>query len=144
MPELPEVETTRLGIAPHITSRCIQDVTIRQPRLRWPITEGFADSVRGQVIDLVQRRGKYLLIKLGSGHIMIHLGMSGSLRILTEADAANVGKHDHVDLIFDHGQVLRFTDPRRFGSIFWIEGDPLEHALLKHFGTRAVIRSLRW
>lgn len=116
MPELPEVETSRLGILPHLKNQKIQDIIIRQPKLRWPIpTEIFL--AKGQKILDVKRRAKYLLLQLEDGWIVIHLGMSGSLRILLEPQVED--KHDHVDLLLNNGVTLRYTDPRRFGAWLW-------------------------
>lgn len=130
MPELPEVETTRRGIAPHIIGKKVVQVVVRQPRLRWPVSAELAQCLTGRTVESVSRRAKYLFIETGHGKVMIHLGMSGSLRILPAFVAA--GKHDHVDMIFDDGYVLRFRDPRRFGSIFWLPGS--EHVLLDNLG----------
>jgi formamidopyrimidine-DNA glycosylase len=128
MPELPEVETTRRGIAPALIGRRVSDVVVRDRRLRWPIEHRFESSIRHQTVRRVERRAKYLLIGFDVGTLIVHLGMSGSLRIL---DAKILPKaHDHWDLILDSGKVLRFHDPRRFGSAHWTESDPLEHKLL--------------
>lgn len=116
MPELPEVETSRLGILPYLKNQTIDDIIIRQPKLRWPIPSEITSAKDQQIID-VQRRAKYLLLQLTTGWIVIHLGMSGSLRILLEPQPE--GKHDHVDLVLQNGTVLRYTDPRRFGSWLW-------------------------
>jgi len=131
MPELPEVETTRSGIEPHLVGRKVKTVLVRESRLRWPVSPDLGQSVTGQVIDGVSRRGKYLLIETRRGKVMIHLGMSGSLRIL--AETVPVEKHDHVDLVLDDKKVLRFRDPRRFGSIFWLPGES-SHKLLDKLG----------
>lgn len=119
MPELPEVETTRRGIEPHITHQRITAMDIRQPKLRWPIPQTLAEQIHGAVINKVQRRGKYLLVEFDMGTMLIHLGMSGSLRILELEQAHVIGKHDHVDWILNNEKVLRFTDPRRFGAVLW-------------------------
>ncbi|MBL4583273.1 MAG: bifunctional DNA-formamidopyrimidine glycosylase/DNA-(apurinic or apyrimidinic site) lyase [Pseudomonadales bacterium] len=132
MPELPEVETTRRGIEPHIVGCAVDRVTIRQPKLRWPITEGLAEIAKGQRLKQVHRRGKYLLLEFDTGHLLIHLGMSGNLRVLQEATTAQ--KHDHVDIDFEGGSCLRFTDPRRFGAVLWIEGAFEQHPLLAKLG----------
>lgn len=132
MPELPEVETTRRGIAPHIENRTIKTVQIRDSRLRWPVAADLPNILTGQRIQAVARRGKYLLLETGTGVLLVHLGMSGSLRIID--NALPVGKHDHVDIAFDNGTVLRFNDPRRFGSILWATGEVAEHTLLKNLG----------
>lgn len=132
MPELPEVETTRRGIAPHILDQEVTNVSVRERKLRWPVPARLPSLLRGQCIRAVNRRGKYLLIETGAGTLMIHLGMSGSLRIVTAAQALR--KHDHVDIGFANGNVLRFHDPRKFGSIHWITGDPAGHPLLCELG----------
>ncbi len=130
MPELPEVETTRRGIEPAIVGRTITGWTLRQPRLRWPVV--LPDALRGQRIQRVLRRAKYLVLETASGSLILHLGMSGSLR-LTKA-GSTVGPHDHVDLEIDGGRVLRLTDPRRFGSIHYHHGDWRTHWLIKDLG----------
>lgn len=117
MPELPEVETTRRGLAPHLVGRTVLALDIRQPRLRWPIPDALRTSLPGQRIEEVERRAKYLLIHTAVGSALLHLGMSGSLRVLPAATP--IGTHDHVDWRLDSGRVLRFTDPRRFGSQLW-------------------------
>ena len=117
MPELPEVETTRRGIAPHVEGRRIVATTLRRPDLRWPIPAAIRDELPGQRISAVRRRAKYLLLDAESGTAILHLGMSGSLRVLPAATPAQT--HDHVDLALDSGRVLRLTDPRRFGALLW-------------------------
>ncbi len=117
MPELPEVETTRRGIAPHVIDRHIVRVVLRRPDLRWPIPAAISAELPGQRIVAVQRRAKYLLLEAQTGSALLHLGMSGVLRVLP-ADLA-AASHDHVDLILDSGAMLRFTDPRRFGCLLW-------------------------
>jgi formamidopyrimidine-DNA glycosylase len=131
MPELPEVETTRRGIAPHIEGQRIHKITIRQPKLRWPIPRGLDKRLSGQIIHSVQRRGKYLLIETGDGSLILHLGMSGSLRIVDRETPAR--KHDHVDIALDNGKCLRFHDPRRFGALLWSR-TPFEHELISKLG----------
>jgi formamidopyrimidine-DNA glycosylase len=132
MPELPEVETTLRGIRPLLENSIIQAVSIRQRKLRWPVTHGLARRIRGEEILAVARRAKYLLLIFRHGTLMIHLGMSGRLRVLP----VNVppGKHDHVDFILTNRRVLRFHDPRRFGSVLWVRGDPLQSPQLAHLG----------
>lgn len=132
MPELPEVETTRRGILPALKDRRIQEVTVREPRLRWRISADFAAQLRGQRIDGVRRRAKYLLIGLERGTVIWHLGMSGSLRVLT-AETALLA-HDHLDILLDSGQRLRFNDPRRFGSVHFTLEQPEQHRLLRKLG----------
>lgn len=131
MPELPEVETTRRGIAPQLVGQRVSRVLVREPRLRWPIPEDLDVRLSGQRIEAVERRAKYLLIKAEVGTLIAHLGMSGSLR-LVPADLA-VGKHEHVDIVLDSGMALRYTDPRRFGALLWSD-DPLSHVLLASLG----------
>jgi formamidopyrimidine-DNA glycosylase len=129
VPELPEVETTRRGIAPALAGRRIRRATVRERRLRWPIAAEFESAVRNQIIRKVERRAKYLLIRLGNGTMILHLGMSGSLRLVSAGTAPKI--HEHWDLLLDSGRILRFHDPRRFGSLLWTEDDPLEHVLLR-------------
>lgn len=130
MPELPEVETTRRGIEPHVVGRRIVALVVYEPRLRWRVPDGLPALVTGQRILATGRRAKYLLLSLESGTLIVHLGMSGSLRVLP-ADAPR-RLHDHVDIALDSGHVLRFNDPRRFGSLHYTSGDPLGHPLLSH------------
>jgi formamidopyrimidine-DNA glycosylase len=134
MPELPEVETTRRGIEPHVLDTTIADVVVRQRQLRWPVTRGIKKIVTGKTIVQVSRRGKYLLFQFSDdgGYMMIHLGMSGSLRLLPHN--ASPRKHDHVDIVFASGQLLRFHDPRRFGALLYFKHAPEEHPLLSHLG----------
>jgi len=130
MPELPEVETTRLGILPHIKNCSLCRMEVRTPRLRWPIE--LPAELKGQVVQDVKRRAKYLLIHLETGALILHLGMSGSLKIVKRG--SNAGKHDHVDLEFDNGNVLRFNDPRKFGSLHFQKHPVESHWLLKNLG----------
>jgi formamidopyrimidine-DNA glycosylase len=132
MPELPEVETTRRGIAPWIEGRRIRELVVREPRLRWPIPRPLAGKLRGARVRALARRGKYLLLDTGRGTALIHLGMSGSLRVLRRP--LPPGKHDHYDILLDSGDRIRFTDPRRFGSLLWTETDPHRHRLLASLG----------
>jgi formamidopyrimidine-DNA glycosylase len=129
MPELPEVETTRRGIAPAILGRRISAVVVREPRLRWRIAATLPDAVSQQTVRAVRRRAKYLLIDLDQGSLILHLGMSGNLRVMSAETAPLT--HDHVDIVLETGQCLRFNDPRRFGSLHFTEGDPGEHPLLR-------------
>ena len=117
MPELPEVETTRRGLAPHVEGRIVTAATLRRADLRWPIPAEISEVLPGQRIDAVRRRAKYLLLDTGAGSALLHLGMSGSLRVVP-ADTP-VRAHDHVDLALDSGRLLRFNDPRRFGCLLW-------------------------
>ncbi len=116
MPELPEVEVTRQGIAPFLIGQVISRVVVRQPQLRWPIPRELVKRLPGQTITAVRRRAKYLLIDMPAGTLILHLGMSGSLRVLTTPVAP--GRHDHFDLICA-GKTLRLNDPRRFGAVLW-------------------------
>src|SRR6266436_9062333 len=128
MPELPEVEVTRRGLLPHLSGRVISGVEIREPRLRWPV----APTVRrlaGRTIRSIHRRGKYLLVDCGDGHLILHLGMSGSLRVLPPGTPAQ--KHDHFDLVLGD-RVLRLRDPRRFGAVLWTRAAVDEHPLIAH------------
>ncbi|MDT0634409.1 bifunctional DNA-formamidopyrimidine glycosylase/DNA-(apurinic or apyrimidinic site) lyase [Spectribacter hydrogenoxidans] len=132
MPELPEVETTRRGLAPHVVGRHVVTVTVRQPRLRWPVTPQLARDLPGRRIDALTRRAKYLLLAAGDGHLLMHLGMSGRLRIVPTDTPA--GLHDHLDIRLDSGQVMRLNDPRRFGCALWLQHPPDEHALIAGLG----------
>jgi formamidopyrimidine-DNA glycosylase len=132
MPELPEVETTRRGIAGRLTDRRIDQVIVRDRRLRWPIPKGLEARLTGQTITQVTRRAKYLLVVTTGGSAIMHLGMSGSLRIV-RPDVA-VQKHDHYDIRVDSDDILRFNDPRRFGCLLWSEHDPATHPLLARLG----------
>ena len=132
MPELPEVETTRTGIAPHLVGQTVQRVTVRAARLRLPIPAALAVELPGQVIRAVERRGKYLLLRTDQGTVIMHLGMSGSLRVLPSSSP--VRPHDHVEIFFGDGLVLRMHDPRRFGVVLWTPHPPLAHPLLCALG----------
>jgi formamidopyrimidine-DNA glycosylase len=132
MPELPEVEITRRGIEPAILGRTLTGVVIRNASLRWPIPRRLPALVTGKIVRSVRRRGKYLLIEVDGGHLILHLGMSGSLRVVKAAEPAGV--HDHVDLQFGT-DALRLRDPRRFGALLWHAGaDVMSHELLSHLG----------
>ncbi len=133
MPELPEVETSRRGIEPHIINRKIGDVVIRQYKLRWPIPKSLPSKIKNHKLIQVARRGKYLLLNFDhAGTVIIHLGMSGSLRICTASTP--VGKHDHIDFVFSNRKVLRLTDPRKFGCVLWTKQAIEEHKLLSKLG----------
>jgi formamidopyrimidine-DNA glycosylase len=138
MPELPEVETTRRGIAPHILGQCITELLVRERRLRWPVARELAKQLRGQRITAVTRRGKYLLLRMPAGSLIIHLGMSGSLRLVDTQSP--VKKHDHLDIVFEHGQILRYHDPRRFGCVLFTQEATEEHFLLKDLGVEPLER----
>jgi formamidopyrimidine-DNA glycosylase len=131
MPELPEVETTRLGLAPHLEGRRIVRVTLRRPDLRWPIPPEIPALLPGQRILGLRRRAKYLLLDLDPGSALLHLGMTGGLRVLDPDTPA--GPHDHVDVLLDSGRLLRFTDPRRFGCLLWQPRGEV-HPLLRDLG----------
>jgi formamidopyrimidine-DNA glycosylase len=131
MPELPEVEVTRRGIEPHLAGRVITGATVRNAGLRWPIPRGLAKTLTGLKVQAVKRRAKYLLLDCGAGHLILHLGMSGSLRITDRVEPA--AYHDHFDLELGT-TVLRLTDPRRFGAVLWKRGAVLEHKLLRDLG----------
>ena len=118
MPELPEVEVCRLGISPHVLEQKINQVVVRQPQLRWAIPEQIQQAC-GQNVKAVQRRSKYLLLILANGTILLHLGMSGTVRVLPSNTPAV--KHDHFELHFDNNKMLRLNDPRRFGAVLWLE-----------------------
>lgn len=131
MPELPEVETTRRGLAPHLENKRVKSVLLRRPDLRWPIPEEISELLPGQRIDAVRRRAKYLLLDTDAGSALLHLGMSGSLRVLPAKTLPTA--HDHVDIALDSGRVLRFNDPRRFGSLLW-QPSGETHELLQGLG----------
>ncbi|MDH5229363.1 MAG: bifunctional DNA-formamidopyrimidine glycosylase/DNA-(apurinic or apyrimidinic site) lyase [Gammaproteobacteria bacterium] len=132
MPELPEVETTRRGISPHILNKTIQQVIIRHHGLRWPVDKDLPQLLQQQSINTIERRGKYLIFSLANGSILLHLGMSGSLAIVNTNTP--IRKHDHVDIVFNDNTCLRFHDPRRFGAIVWTTQAIEEHDLLKRLG----------
>jgi|TARA_R110002072_G_scaffold99563_12_gene218980 formamidopyrimidine-DNA glycosylase len=131
MPELPEVETTRRGVEPHCLNQVVRRVIVREARLRWPVPDQLVALLSGQVIEAVQRRAKYLLFRTAAGSLMVHLGMSGSLRLVDATEPP--GRHDHIDILFDGGVCLRYHDPRRFGCFLWLApGD--DHPLLRNLG----------
>jgi len=132
VPELPEVETTRSGIAPHVEGKMVEELVLRRRKLRYPVPQTLLVDLPGQVISKVGRRGKYLLLSAETGTVMVHLGMSGNLRLVDVNVPAE--KHDHIDIVFEGGKALRLHDPRRFGSVLWLEGDPHEHKLLANLG----------
>lgn len=138
MPELPEVETTRLGIEPHLEGQVIKQVIIRDYRLRWAIDSDLPSKLAGLRIISIARRGKYLLLQFKKGTLLIHLGMSGSLRVLKKIIPPK--KHDHLDLILENGTCLRLTDPRRFGAVLWTTEDLTKHKLLKALGPEPLSR----
>jgi formamidopyrimidine-DNA glycosylase len=132
MPELPEVETTRRGVAPLLEGRRVLAVEVREPRLRQPVPAALPALLTGQRLRAVARRAKYLLFDFGAGTLLVHLGMSGSLRVVPR-EAPRL-PHDHVEIDFGPRHALRLRDPRRFGLMLWTVGDPLAHPLLAHLG----------
>jgi len=132
MPELPEVETTRRGLAAHLIGLTINHVIVRNAKLRWPIPDNLPGLLCSRTILSIKRRAKYLLMDCGDGTLILHLGMSGSLRILPTAVSPE--KHDHFDLVLNNGSIMRLRDPRRFGAILWDSGDVLTHPLLASLG----------
>ncbi len=137
MPELPEVETTLRGLSPHLLEQTIIGASVRESRLRWPIPLDLNHTLEGLVVNRLQRRGKYLLLRCGSkrktsGTLILHLGMSGNLRIATPD--LPLKKHDHLDIQFRNKVILRFNDPRRFGAVLWTTEPPEQHSLLCHLG----------
>src|SRR3982751_3890674 len=138
MPELPEVEVTRRGLAPQIAGRIISGVEIRQARLRWPVPQAVR-KLAGLTVKAIRRRGKYLLVDCGDGHLILHLGMSGSLRMLPTGTPAQ--KHDHFDLMLGD-RILRLRDPRRFGAVLWTVADVDMHPLIANLGVEPLSRAL--
>ena len=132
MPELPEVETTRRGIEPHVLGRRVARVVVRDARLRWRVPKAIAKELPGQRINAVNRRGKYLLLATDAGTAILHLGMSGRLRVIDAEEPP--AKHDHVDIVLDNGRALRLHDPRRFGAVLWTAAPPEDHKLLAGLG----------
>lgn len=143
MPELPEVEITRRGIAPHVEGKPVTGVAVRNARLRWPVPADLERRIRGHEVRRVLRRGKYLLFDCGAGWLIVHLGMSGSLRVV-RADA-QASAHEHVDLVFGR-EALRLRDPRRFGAVLWTTGDVNAHPLIARLGMEPLSRKFsgRW
>ncbi len=132
MPELPEVEITLRGLAPHLVGQRVTGVVIRQPQLRWPIPPNLPGLLAGQTIRSLRRRARYLLAEFDHGILILHLGMSGSLRMLPAGTPPE--KHDHFDLLLASGMLMRLRDPRRFGAVLWHSGDPAQHPLLSGLG----------
>lgn len=136
MPELPEVEVTRRGIEPYVTGRRVERVEVRTSALRWPVPADLALTLARQAVHKVERRGKYLLFEVDAGWFIVHLGMTGTLRVLRPEQALDPAKHDHIDWIFNEF-VLRYRDPRRFGAVLWharADGDVYAHPLLASLG----------
>lgn len=132
MPELPEVETTLRGIEPYVLNKKIKSVEVRDTRLRWPVSKNFVQNIQGLTINSLQRRAKYLLLENKNGFFVLHLGMSGSLRITHEKEA--LLKHDHIVFHLPNKKHMRFNDPRRFGCALWLGKQPYKHDLLNHLG----------
>lgn len=131
MPELPEVETVRRGLAPHVENHRLAGALVREARLRWPVPADLDERLRGRTVRALERRGKYLLFHLYGGCLICHLGMSGSLRLCPAGSPR--GRHDHVDLALDDGRLLRYRDPRRFGAMLWSDA-PASHPLIASLG----------
>ncbi|HEX9181118.1 MAG TPA: bifunctional DNA-formamidopyrimidine glycosylase/DNA-(apurinic or apyrimidinic site) lyase [Burkholderiales bacterium] len=138
MPELPEVETTRRGLQPRVVGKRVAGVHVHDRRLRWPVPRNLPQLVSGLRVESLERRGKYLLFNLGAGTLIVHLGMSGSLRLLPAGTPRQ--KHDHFDLLLEDGWLARLRDPRRFGAVLWQPGDPRRHALLADLGPEPLER----
>lgn len=137
MPELPEVETTRRGLKPHLEHQQVKQLKVRNPNLRWPVDAGLPRRLKDAKLVSLERRGKYLLLNFTKknqplGTALWHLGMSGSLRIVSQSEP--VKKHDHIDLVMADGIIARFNDPRRFGALVWTEEAVEQHALISHLG----------
>jgi formamidopyrimidine-DNA glycosylase len=132
MPELPEVETTRRGLVPHVVGRRVRGVVVRDPRLRWPVPRNLPAKLRGEEVLAIRRRGKYLLFDCRHGHLLVHLGMSGRIAIVAADSPPRT--HDHVDVRLEGGSAMRFTDPRRFGAMLWLASPAEDHALLRGLG----------
>lgn len=132
MPELPEVEVTRRRLEQELVGKSFTEVVLRVKKLRFPVPENLYGILRGQKVRGIDRRGKYLLFDCGNGWLLVHLGMTGFLQL--HRGASPPGKHDHIDFVFDDGLLLRFHDPRKFGIVAWLTGDPLQHPLLAGIG----------
>jgi formamidopyrimidine-DNA glycosylase len=132
MPELPEVESARCGIEPHLVGQYVSKVVVRNKNLRWPVPADLVKSLPSQIIRSVERRAKYLLLRTDTGTVILHLGMSGSLRVVPCSTPPL--KWDHVDIALANGQCLRLRDPRRFGAVLWTTADPTQHKLLRGLG----------
>ncbi len=131
MPELPEVETTRLGVAPYCQGQVVRELVVRESRLRWPVPQQLSALIANRTIQGVERRGKYLLFRTAVGSLLVHLGMSGSLRVVDATEPP--GRHDHIDIRLRSGACLRFHDPRRFGCFLWLAPGE-QHPLLSNLG----------
>ncbi len=133
MPELPEVETTRLGIIQALENKQLKRCYVHDSRLRWPVPSDLSEMIDGNCLQSINRRGKYLLFDFAHGHVLLHLGMSGRLQLFEQEPPPRL-KHDHIEFYFANDYCLRFNDPRRFGCCLWIETEPQTHALLKDLG----------
>ncbi|MDG1733699.1 MAG: bifunctional DNA-formamidopyrimidine glycosylase/DNA-(apurinic or apyrimidinic site) lyase [Thalassotalea sp.] len=140
MPELPEVEVCRLGITPHVLNKTVANVIVRNSRMRWPITPTI-DEICGEKIIAIERRAKYLLLKTSKGTLVLHLGMSGTIRVIDKN--CEVAKHDHFDLVLTSGVALRLNDPRRFGAVLWVTDDISEHPLLLKLGPEPLLEDFK-
>ena len=140
MPELPEVETTLRGLAPFIVGAEIEQCFVRCPKLRWPIDASLPEILSGQRVHAMSRRGKYILMTLDQGTLILHLGMSGRICILTSSQPAK--RHDHIDIVFSGNHVMRYTDPRRFGALLWTNNHPFSHPLLNNLGVEPLTSDL--
>ena len=129
---MPEVETTVRGISPLMKGNTVTRLTVRESRFRWPVSDTLGSQIVGKRIDCIQRRAKYILIKVGGGHVLIHLGMSGSIRGSTIKEPPR--PYDHVEFEINGDQLLRLRDPRRRGCVLWIDGDPDDFHLLANLG----------
>jgi len=140
MPELPEVEVTRQGILTYVENQVINKIIVRQPKLRWPIpVKTLKNNLLNAKVHSLTRRGKYLLFEVESGYFLIHLGMSGYLRVLSNNHPP--GKHDHFDLYFKNNHLIRFNDTRRFGAVLWLGEKPFEHKLLSQLGVEPLTKN---
>lgn len=139
MPELPEVETTRRGIIKQIRNRTIIKAIVRNHQLRWPVDKDLSDKIAQAQVTDVARRAKFLILETTKGNLILHLGMSGSLRYLPADTAAQ--KHDHLDLVFDNHHCLRLKDPRRFGAVLWTEDPVDQHPLLRDLGPEPLLKA---
>ncbi len=137
MPELPEVEVCRQGITPHVLMQTVAKIIVRNKNMRWPITDTISEMCGEQIIS-VTRRAKYLLLKTNKGTLMLHLGMSGTIRII-DKDLI-VAKHDHFDLVLTSGMALRLNDPRRFGAVLWVTDEVELHPLLAKLGPEPLLQ----
>jgi len=141
MPELPEVETTKNGLTPHISNHTLKSFVKNRSDLRWPIEPNNPNILKNQILLNIERRSKYLLFRFKKGTLMFHLGMSGSLRVCNKNESLK--KHDHIELNFKDCSV-RYNDPRRFGFCLWYEHEDSQHKLLKNLGPEPLTRSFNF